>query len=149
MLLVTVRFNVNVFRLRRAVRKCHVLQFALAAGIAHRAIQWMIPQQQLDHALARLSNLVTVGDHNHAVCDTRRAGSLQFRHLLNPHQTHAACALEGEIRVIAERRHFDPGCLTGFDQQSAGGSGQGFAVHCDVYEFGRISHEIQLLALSR
>ena len=57
LLLFLVVLGLHVLRFRGAVGKCHVLQFALAAGIAHRTIQRMIAQQQFHHALARLLDL--------------------------------------------------------------------------------------------
>ncbi len=94
LLLITMRLEVNVFRFSCAVGECHVLQFAFAAGIAHRAIQRMIPKQHFDHALARLTDLFAVRGNNHAFGDARRAGGLQLRHLFDPHQAHAAGALQ-------------------------------------------------------
>ena len=86
-------------------------------GIAHRAIQRMIAQQQFHHALARLLDLVAVSDYNHAFAYDRGAGSLQLGHLLDFHQAHAARALQRKIRVIAKRRYFDAHSLAGFNQQ--------------------------------
>ena len=114
--------ELDVFRFRRAVGKSHVLQFAFAASVANRAIERMVAEQQLHHAFARLLDLVAVGRHDHAFGDYRRAGGLQLRHLLHPHQAHAARALQRQVRVITERGDFDADVLAGFDQQSARGA---------------------------
>src|SRR5207244_7526639 len=57
LLLVPVLFRLHVLRFSCSIRECHVLQFALTTGIAHRTIKRMISQQQFDHALASLMNL--------------------------------------------------------------------------------------------
>ena len=51
----------------RAVAEDHVLQFAFAALVAHRAIQRMIGEQKFEHGLARFVHLRRVGAHHHAV----------------------------------------------------------------------------------
>src|SRR6266853_5376935 len=61
LLLFLVVFRFHELRFGGAVRECHVLQFAFAARIADRAIERMVPQQQLDHGLARLSHVIAVG----------------------------------------------------------------------------------------
>src|SRR5437667_2456151 len=94
LLFIAMRLDVNVFRLSGAVGERHVLQFALAAGIAHRTVQRMISKQHLDHALARLTNLIAVRGNNHAFGDAGSAGGLQLRHLFDSYQTHAAGALQ-------------------------------------------------------
>ena len=127
----------DVLRFGGAVGESHVLQFALAAGIAHRAIQRMIAEQHFHHAFARLANFVGVGGDHHAFGDHRSAGGLQLRHLLDFHQAHAACALQRKIRVVAERRHFDAHGLAGFDQQRPRRRGDLLAIDSDDY----ISHK--------
>ena len=102
LLLVAVLLEFNVFRFGGAVGKSHVLQFALAACVANGAIKRMVPEQQLDHALACLANLVGIGRNHHAVGDAGGTRSLELGHLLDSHQTHAACTLQRKIWVIAE-----------------------------------------------
>ena len=102
LLLFLVVLRLHEFRFGGAVGKCHVLQFALAAGVAHRAIQRMVAQQHLEHRLARLLDLVAVGSDDHALANHRRARSLQLGHLLNLHQAHAASALQREVGVVAK-----------------------------------------------
>ena len=90
----------------RAVAKHHVLQLALAAFVADRAVERVIGQQELQHVLARLANLLGIRSNNHTVGRHHRARGLQFRRLLNFHQAHPARGLQGQPRVIAERRNF-------------------------------------------
>src|ERR1700686_5270174 len=67
LLLFLVVLRLHEFRFGGAIGERHVLQFAFAAGIAHRAIQGMVPKQQLDHRLARLPNFITPGRGDHAL----------------------------------------------------------------------------------
>src|SRR6185437_14351488 len=113
------------------------------------AIQWMVSEQQFDHALARLSDLVAVGCHHHAFGDPSRACRLQLRHFLNPHQTHAARALQRQVGVVAERWNLDADGLAGLDQQAARWRRDHLAVDRNVYEFGSFSHLDPVLNLIR
>src|SRR6266567_3145724 len=56
----------------------HVLQFALAALIAHRAVQRMIGEQEFERALARLLDDIRVRAHHHALGYRRGAAHLQY-----------------------------------------------------------------------
>ena len=47
-----------------AVFEGHVLQFALAAGVANGTVERVIAQQQLDGGLARLRDFRRLGDEN-------------------------------------------------------------------------------------
>ena len=50
--------GLGVEALARAVFEGHVLQLALAARVADRAVQRMVAEQQLNGRLARLRNLL-------------------------------------------------------------------------------------------
>ena len=130
LLLFPVVLGLGEFGFRRAVGKRHVLQFALAAGIAHRAIQRMVAEHELEHRLARLTHLVAVRRNDHALGHGRGAGGLQLGHLLDLHDAHAARALQRESGVIAERGHFNAHALAGLDQQRARGGRDLLAVDC-------------------
>jgi len=91
----------------------------------------MIAEQQFHHAFARLLDLRAVGGDHHAFADDRRTRGLQLGHFLDPHQAHAAGALQGQIGVIAERRDFDAHFFAGFNEQSARGNRELFAVNCE------------------
>ena len=125
------RFSVKA--LRRAVLEGHVLQFALAARIAHRAIQRMVAQQQLQRGLARLDDLRRIGEEDLAFRDLRRARRLQLRHLLLAHHAHAASCLQRESRIVAERRNLDARTLAGLNQQRARRCGDLLAVDGNGY----------------
>ena len=93
LLLVAVVLDLDEFRFGRAVGESHVLQFALAAGIANWAIQRMVAEQQFDHAFARLMDFVAIGGDAmpspttvvQAVC------SLGIFSTLTRHMRHAPC----------------------------------------------------------
>src|SRR5579863_8791968 len=116
LLLVLVILRLHKLRFGGAVGECHVLQFALAARIAHRAIQRMIAQQHLQHRLPRLLDLIAVGSDDHALAYHRGARGLQLRYLLDLHQAHAARALQREVGLITKRRHFYARALAGLDK---------------------------------
>src|SRR5262249_9168277 len=50
----------------RAVAEHHVLQFAFAALVAHRAVEGVVGQQKFEHVLAGLAHLLGVRAHDHA-----------------------------------------------------------------------------------
>ena len=121
-------------RLGGAVGERHVLQFAFAAGIADRAIERMVAEQQFQHRLAGLLDLVALGGDDHAFADHRGAGGLQLGHLLDFDQAHAACALQGQVRGSSRKK--EPQCrptLAGFNEQSARGGWRLLAVDREVY----------------
>ena len=87
--------DLGVVRLRGTVLESHVLQFALAAGVAYWAVERVIAEQQLDSGFSCLCDLGRLGSDDHALSDRCGTGSLQFRHLLDANYTHAACGLQG------------------------------------------------------
>src|ERR1035437_398727 len=113
-----------------AVGKRHVLQFAFAASVAHRAIQRMVAEHKLQHCLARLAHLVAVSRNNHALGYRRRAGSLKLGHLLDLLDANAASALQRKSGVVTERRNFNAHVLASLDQQRARGSRDLLSVDC-------------------
>ena len=97
----------------------HLLQFALAAAIADRAIEWMISQKELHHRALSFLNLFALRRDYHAVSANDRAGGLQLRHLLNAHETHATRRLQSEVGVVAERRNVETVFAAHVDQARA------------------------------
>ena len=65
---------VAVAHLAQADRAGHVLQFAIAVGRAGQAVERMIGDVELHHALAELLQPLGLGVHDHAVGDRRGAG---------------------------------------------------------------------------
>ena len=87
---------------------------------------------------ARLLDLGTVARHDHPLADHGRARRLQLGHLLDFYQAHAASALQRQVGVIAERRHFDPHALARLNEKRARGRGDLLAVDSEIH----ISHLI-------
>ncbi len=114
--------DVNELRLAGAILEGHVLQFALAAGIADRAVEGMVGEQDFKRGLARLHHLLGLRLHHHAFGDGRGAGGLHLGHLFDFDQAHAACALERESGVVAEGGNLDAILLAGLNEQGALGS---------------------------
>ena len=133
LLLILMVLGLHELRFGRPIRKCHVLQFALASRIAHRTIERMIPQQQFDHRLPRLLDLFAIRSDDHPFADHRGTRRLQLWHLLDLHQAHAASALQREIGVIAKRRHLDAHGLAGLNQQRPRRSGYLLAINSKCY----------------
>ncbi len=81
--------------LARAVAEGHVLQFALAAFIAHRAIERMVGQQEFEHAFARRYHRRRFGAHHHAFGHRQRAAdiSLGVFSTSTRHMRQAACSV--------------------------------------------------------
>src|SRR5208337_1721581 len=116
LLLFLVVLGLGEFGFECAVGECHVLQFAFAAGIAHRAVKRMVAEQQLKHRLAGLAYFVAVSRDDHPLGDPGGAGGLELGHLLDFHHAHAARALQRKAGVITKGGHFDACVLAGVDQ---------------------------------
>ena len=82
--------------LARAVLEGHVLQLALAALVADRAIERMVAEQQFNRRLARLRDLVGLGDEDLSLGDGGGAGGLQLGNFFLAHHAHAAGGLQAE-----------------------------------------------------
>ena len=83
-----------------------VLQRALAALVADRAVERVVDEQELDHRALRLLDLLGAGVDDHPVADRGRAGGLQLRHPLDLDQAHPAGA---DRRRRASARSRRPG----------------------------------------
>ena len=77
---------------RHAAAEAHreVLQLALAALIADRAIERMVDQQELHRGFLRRDRALRAREDLHAFGDRRRAGRQRLRCLLDLDQAHAA-----------------------------------------------------------
>ena len=107
-----------------AVAEGQVLQRALAALVADRAVERVVDQEELEHRVLALAGAVGVRVHDHAVGDRRGAGGLQLGHALDLDQAHAAGADgRAQARLVAEHRHLDAGLGRRLDQRHALGHG--------------------------
>ena len=98
-----------------------VLQVALAALVADRAVERMVDQQEFHHAVARLLHHRRVGEDLLLVGDRQRAARLRLgRAGLHLDQAHAAVAGDRQALVVAEARDLDAGHLAGLQDRDAG-----------------------------
>jgi hypothetical protein len=99
-----------------------ILQIALAALVADRAVQRVVDEQKFHHATTAVADHGRVGVHDHALADRIGAGSDRFRRsLLHFDQAHAAVAGDRQAFVVTEARDFDPGGFRGLQNGGAGG----------------------------
>ncbi len=107
--------------LARAVGQRLVLQRALAALVADGAVQRVVGQQELEHAVLGLLDPLVGGVDDHAVGDRDEAGRGQGRaaRALDVDQAHAAHADGLHAWVVAEARDVGAGALGRRDEQLA------------------------------
>ena len=116
-----------------AVLEGHVLQFAFAAGIADRAVERVVAEQQFDGRLAGLRDFRRFSDEDLAFGNRGGAGGLELGHFFLPDDAHAAGCLQAEAGVIAEGWDLDAGFAAGFDEQRPRGSRQLLSIDCEGY----------------
>ena len=124
----------------RGVFMGKILEVALSALIADRAIQRMIGQDEFEHRLVGVIDDRRGGPNGHAFGRHGAARGLELRHLFDFDQAHAAVRIRLEFRMVAEVRnhHADP--ASGFDHQGAFRHGDGNAVDRQANGVGRRSH---------
>ena len=86
-----------------------VLKRALAALVAHRAVERVIDEQELEDAGARGRRFGVAGRDDHAVRADRRARGLQLRHLLDLHDADAAGPVDRQPGMKTVVGHRDAG----------------------------------------
>ena len=110
-----------------------ILQVALAALVADRAIQRMVDQQEFHHALARLLHGRGLGEDLLLVGDRQCAARLRLRRAgLHLDEAHPAVAGDRQPVVVAEARNLDARQLTGLQHGDAGRHLQLDAVDLDL-----------------
>ncbi len=105
-----------------------VLQVALAALVADRAIERVVDEQELHHPLARLLHQWRLGDHRRrltvgaraAILDAPGAGRHGLGRALQFDEAHAAIAGDRQPLVEAEARNLRAGRLAGLEQRVPG-----------------------------
>ena len=97
-------------RLPRPVAEGQVLQRALAALVADRAVERVVDEDELERALLAVGGLLRRGRglHHHPVLRRHRAAGLELRHPLDLDEAHAAGADgRAEPGLVAEHRDLD------------------------------------------
>lgn len=138
LLLFAMVLGFGVEGVRRTVLEGHVLQLALAAGVADGAVERMVAEQELQRGFAGLGDLRGLGGDVHALGDRGGAGGLELGHLLDAHHAHAAGSLQREIGVVTEGGNLDAGRLAGINEQRACGCGEFLAVYGKGYVWHRL-----------
>src|SRR6185503_12932272 len=133
LLLIAVLLGVDHEAFARAVFEGHVLQLALAAGVADRAVERVVAEEEFDGSFAGLGDLRRFGCEYLAFSDSRGAGGLKFGNLFLTNDAHAARGLEAEAGVVAEGGDLDAGFAACLNEQRSCGSGQLLAVDCECY----------------
>src|SRR6185312_474128 len=123
-----------------AVAQRHVLQLALDALVADRAVERMVDQQELHHVFLELQRLVRARHHLHAFrywSSTRRLrlGHHATAHL-DIHQAHAAVGGDRQLAVIAEARDRHADRIGSLDDHRALADPGRLAVDLDVDQVG-------------
>jgi hypothetical protein len=94
-----------------------VLQRALAALVADRAVERVVDEQELDDRLLGRLDALRLGVDDHPVLDRRRARGLELRDALDLHEAHAARAdRRAELGLVAEDRDLDVAVLGAVDE---------------------------------
>ena len=110
-----------------------VLQRALAALVADRAVERVVLEQELQHAVLAVAGGVGVRAHDHVRLHGGAAGGLQAAHALHLDQAHAAGADgRAQARLVAEDRHLDAVGVGGVDQHRPGRRGHAAAVQLEL-----------------
>ena len=93
-----------------------VLQRALTAAVADRAVEGVVDQQQFQDRPLRLDGGRRVGADHHAVGHGRRAGGQQLARALDLDEAHPARRHRVHAGVVAEPRHEDAVALRHVDE---------------------------------
>ena len=96
-----------------------VLERALAALVADRAVERVVQQQELEHAGAGVLDLLGRRVHDHPVRRRDRARHLELRHLLDLHQADAAGPVHAQRGVIAVVRDLGARLDGGLEDRTA------------------------------
>ncbi len=115
-----VPFLVDEAAAARAPAVGDVLERALAALVAHRAVERVVHEQELDDRTLRVLHPVGLGVDHHPVLDRCGAGGLQLRDPLHLDHAHAARAhRRSELLLVTEVRDLDVAALRRVDEPFA------------------------------
>jgi hypothetical protein len=108
--------------LARSVSEGLILERALATLVTDRAVEGVVREQELEHAVLGFLHLLGIGAHAHAVVDVQVARGLQRRatRSFDFDEAHAAHSHRLHARVVAETWDVLTRSLGGVDQQFTG-----------------------------
>ena len=86
-----------------------VLQTAVSGRLADGTVERMVGEEQFEHELAQLDDLVRVGLHLHAFADLGPAGGHGPARPFDLHQAQTAGPVRFKARIVAQRGDVDPG----------------------------------------
>src|SRR5207248_10309618 len=127
-------------RRARAVAERQVLQRALAALVADRAVERVVDEDELERRVLPLRGLLGGASraHDHPVLGRQRAAGLELRHSLDLDEAHPTRTdRRAEPRLVAEDRNLDPGRERGLDETRALRDVDLLLVDPHPYELGR------------
>ncbi len=134
-------FALGEARDRAAVAHRQILQLALAALVADRAVERMIDQQEFHDVALRRQCALRLRVDFHAFHDRRGTGRLRLRHRLAAHlgldHAHAAIGRDRQLVVVAETRDRNAGLVGGRDDHRVLRHLQRLAVDLDVDQVRR------------
>src|SRR5262249_36358314 len=104
-------------RVVEAEIQVEILKVALAGLIAHRTVERVIGQQELQDCAPAFLCLGVPRVHDHAFRRGRVARDLELRELFHVDETDAAVACDREAGVVAISRNKDPQLLRGLDDR--------------------------------
>jgi hypothetical protein len=96
-----------------------ILQLAFATLIADWAVERVVDQQELHHALLGLDCQLRMRKHPHAVGHRCCAGRQRLRRFLDLHQAHATVGGDRKLLVITEMRNIGTKLLRGIHDGTA------------------------------
>src|SRR5690606_32384590 len=103
---------------RLAVTDRQVLQLALTALVADRAVERVIDEQELHDGVLCRDSLLGACVHDHAVGDGRGTGRQGLGRLFYVDQAHAAVGCHGKLLVIAKMRNVDAELVGSLDDHA-------------------------------
>ena len=111
-----------VARAAATITHSQILQLALTALVANRAIERVVDEQKLHDRLLGCNRLVALGAHDHALRHGRGACGHGLGSLLHIDQAHAAVGRDGEFLVVAEMGDVGAGFFSGMHDHAAFGN---------------------------
>ncbi len=136
--LLEVSLGLDEPRAAEAPAEGDVLERALAAPVAHRAVERVVDEQEFDDRVLRVPDPIGLGVDDHPVLDRRRARGLKLGDPLDLDQAHPAGAHRvAELGLVAEVGDLDVALLGRVHEHGA----------LDRFDLAAVDGELDLLLL--